>query len=186
MNRTDTHTEVVLVNESDHPVGTMEKMEAHRRGLLHRAFSVFIFNEEGEMLLQQRAFEKYHSAGLWTNACCSHPFPGEETSAAAHRRLFEELGFDTRLQKIFDFRYKTDFDNGLTECEFDHVFIGRYDGDINANTDEVNSTEYRSLDELELMIKDTPEKFTSWFQIAFPLVREWMIKTSVGSNIMST
>ncbi|MEO6915400.1 MAG: isopentenyl-diphosphate Delta-isomerase [Chitinophagaceae bacterium] len=174
MNTTEIYTEVVLVNELDHPVGTMEKMEAHRKGLLHRAFSVFIFNKEGKMLLQQRAMEKYHSAGLWTNACCSHPFPGEETVVAAHRRLFEELGFNTRLKKIFDFRYKTDFDNGLTEFEFDHVFIGRYNGDIHANPDEVHSTAFHSLEEVHRMLIESPGKFTSWFHIAFPLVKKWM------------
>src|SRR6187200_173231 len=108
----------------------MEKMEAHRKALLHRAFSVFIFNGKGEMLLQQRALNKYHSGGLWTNACCSHPFPGEDTLDAARRRLFEELGFATELKKIFDFTYKSPFDNGLTEHEFDHVFVGLFEGSI--------------------------------------------------------
>ena len=108
----------------------MEKMEAHKKGLLHRAFSVFIFNGKGEMLLQQRALNKYHSGGLWTNACCSHPMPGEKTEDAADRRLKEELGFETPLEKIFDFVYKAEFDNGLTEYEFDHVFAGEYEGEI--------------------------------------------------------
>src|ERR1700754_1322335 len=116
--------EVILVNENDIPVGTMEKMEAHRKALLHRAFSVFIFNSKGEMLLQQRADKKYHSGGLWTNACCSHPKPGEEIETAASRRLREELGFGTGLRKVFDFIYQSPFDNGLTEFEFDHVFFG--------------------------------------------------------------
>src|SRR5271168_1810255 len=113
--------EVILVDESDQPLGTMEKMEAHRRAVLHRAFSVFIFNSRGEMLLQQRAPDKYHSAGLWSNACCSHPRPGEETADAASRRLKEELGFTTPLEELFHFTYKSEFGNGLTEYEFDHV-----------------------------------------------------------------
>ena len=122
--------EVVLVDEQDKPVGVMEKMQAHREGKLHRAFSVFIFNDKGEMLLQQRAFNKYHSAGLWTNACCSHPKPNETTETAAARRLNEELGFKTSLEKLFDFTYKASFENGLTEYEFDHVFSGIYNGEI--------------------------------------------------------
>src|SRR4028119_3934 len=108
-------TEVVLVNELDEPIGTMEKMAAHRKALLHRAFSIFIFNHRNEMLLQQRSLSKYHSGGLWTNACCSHPLPGEDVHAAALRRLKEEMGFSTALQKIFHFTYKSTFDNGLTE-----------------------------------------------------------------------
>src|SRR5215468_430433 len=114
--------QVILVNELDEEIGTMEKLSAHEQGVLHRAISVFIFNEKGEMLLQQRASRKYHSGGLWTNACCSHPHPGEATHAAALRRLKEEMGFETSLKKAFDFVYKTSFDNGLTEHEFDHVF----------------------------------------------------------------
>ena len=116
--------DVILVDEHDVQTGTMEKMEVHQKALLHRAFSIFIFNEKGEMLLQKRADRKYHSAGLWTNACCSHPKPGEETLAAAEIRLQEEMGFNTELKKAFDFIYKAPFDNGLTEYEFDHVFIG--------------------------------------------------------------
>src|SRR5215475_1033999 len=122
-----TKEEVILVDEDDFQVGTMEKMEAHRKALLHRAFSVFIFNTKGEMLLQQRALNKYHSAGLWTNACCSHPAPGESTLDAAEKRLLEEMGFITPLQEIFEFTYKTEFDNGLTEYEFDHVVVGTWD-----------------------------------------------------------
>src|ERR1700733_15003891 len=129
--------EVILVDETDTPLGKMEKMEAHRKALLHRAFSVFIFNSKGEMLLQRRAPGKYHSGGLWTNACCSHPRPGEETSQAAKRRLFEELGFTTPLEKIFDFTYKSEFDNGLTEHEYDHVYVGQYDQGVYPNQEEV-------------------------------------------------
>lgn len=120
--------DVILVDEQDRPTGRMEKIEAHRKALLHRAFSIFIFNEKGQMLLHKRAAGKYHSGGLWTNACCSHPQPGEETLAAAENRLVEEMGIRVPLTKAFDFSYRAEFDNGLTEYEFDHVFTGTYDG----------------------------------------------------------
>ena len=164
--------EVILVNEADAPVGTMEKMEAHRKALLHRAFSVFIFNSRGEMLLQRRASGKYHSPGLWTNACCSHPRPGEETHSAASRRLAEEMGFTTRLEKLFDFTYRSEFDNGLTEFEFDHVFVGQYDSDIHPDAAEVSDYCYQSLDEIKKGMETRPDHFTSWFHLAFPLVTE--------------
>jgi isopentenyl-diphosphate delta-isomerase len=128
---------VILVNDKDEVTGTAEKMEAHQKGWLHRAFSVFIFNSNGEMLLQQRAINKYHSGGLWTNACCSHPQPGEITEASAKKRLKEEMGFEVPITPVFDFIYKTEFENGLTEYEFDHVFTGEYDGKINYDEDEV-------------------------------------------------
>lgn len=162
--------EVILVSEDDTPLGTMEKMEAHRKALLHRAFSVFIFNSKGEMLLQQRAPGKYHSAGLWTNACCSHPRPGEDTREAALRRLHEELGFTTPLKKIFDFTYKSEFDNGLTEFEFDHVFTGIYDGSVYPAPLEVSDYRYLSLEEIRTSLRDQPKEFTSWFHLAFPIV----------------
>jgi len=163
-------TEVVLVNESDEAVGTMEKMAAHKIGILHRAFSVFIFNHKGEMLLQQRAMSKYHSAGLWTNACCSHPLPGEDTLDAANRRLSEEMGFQTSLEKIFDFTYKATFDNGLTEYEFDHVFIGYYEGEVRPDKGEVNNFCYKTVESIKSSLENTPDQFTAWFLIAFPLV----------------
>jgi isopentenyl-diphosphate delta-isomerase len=168
-------TEVILVNEHDEPVGAMEKMEAHRKALLHRAFSIFIFNSRGEMLLQQRALNKYHSGGLWTNACCSHPFPGEDTLDAAKRRLYEELGFSAELKKIFDFTYKSPFDNGLTEHEFDHVFVGSYEGSIVPQKDEVNDYCYKSLADIKHSLSTHPSKYTSWFHIAFPRVEEWSV-----------
>ncbi len=163
---------VILVDESDQPLGAMEKIEAHRQALLHRAFSVFIFNSRGEMLLQQRAQEKYHSAGLWTNACCSHPRPGEDTRAAAIRRLREELGFTTDLQKLFEFTYRTAYDNGLTEFEFDHVFVGTYDQEIFPDRAEVSDYRYQSLPEIESELASAPSTFSSWFQLAFPLLKE--------------
>ncbi len=166
--------EVILVNEFDEPVGTMEKMAAHEQALLHRAFSVFIFNSDGLMLLQQRAEGKYHSPGLWTNACCSHPFPGEAVEDAAIRRLQEELGFTTTLKKAFHFTYKAEFDNGLTEHEFDHVFTGIYDGPMELNPDEVSEIVYKSMDEIESSLQLVPHKFTAWFLIAFPQLKQWM------------
>ncbi len=165
--------DIILVNERDEQVGTMEKMQAHRSAQLHRAFSVFVFNSRGEMLLQQRAFNKYHSGGLWTNACCSHPRPGEETLQAAGRRLQEEMGFDVTLQKMFDFIYKSEFDNGLTEFEFDHVYGGVYDGAIVANKSEVYDFCFKSIDEIKESLLQSPGKYTVWFRIAFPLVEKW-------------
>jgi isopentenyl-diphosphate delta-isomerase len=169
--------EVVLVNERDEPVGTMEKMEAHRQAILHRAFSVFVFNKNGDVLMQQRAFSKYHSGGLWTNTCCSHPRPGEPVLDAAHRRLQEEMGFNTALTKAFDFIYKADFENGLTEHEFDHVFTGIYDGPIDFNTDEVAAYAFIPAQDLEQQIQKTPERFTAWFHIAYPKLKTWMVTT---------
>ena len=165
---------IILVNEHDDMVGIMDKMEAHRQGLLHRAFSIFIFNRKGEMLLQQRALSKYHSAGLWTNACCSHPMPGEKTKDAAQRRLKEELGFETALEKVFEFTYKASFDNGLTEHEFDHVFVGKYDGKIHPNIHEVQDYCYKSMQEIEYSLQSHSHKYTAWFKLAFPqIMNSW-------------
>lgn len=165
--------EVILVNEKDEEVGTMEKLEAHRKALLHRAFSVFIFNSKGEMLLQQRAINKYHSGGLWTNACCSHPAPGEKTAQAANRRLREEMGFSTTLEEIFEFTYRTDFENGLTEYEYDHVFAGVYDGAIKADPQEAKDFCFKPLADIQTSLTSHPEKYTVWFRIAFPKVLAW-------------
>lgn len=166
-------TQVILVDINDRETGAMEKMEAHEKGLLHRAFSIFIFNEKGEMLLQQRALNKYHSGGLWTNACCSHPLPEEATDAAARRRLKEELGFETPIEKIFDFVYTVDFENGLTEHEFDHVFAGEYQGNINFNKVEVMDFCYKEVLEIHQNLKTQPQKYTAWFQLAFPKIEDW-------------
>ncbi len=168
--------QVILVNENDKPTGTMEKMEAHKKGLLHRAFSVFIFNSKGEMLLQQRALNKYHSGGLWSNACCSHPRPGEEISFAARRRLKEETGFDAPLEKIFDFIYKAEFDNGLTEYEFDHVFIGEYEGEIKFNKNEIMDFCYSKMKNIRHSLETHPKKYTAWFHPAFPKIEDWWSK----------
>ncbi len=172
---------VILVDEHDIEIGSMEKMEAHIQGLLHRAFSVFIFNSQGEMLLQQRALRKYHSGGLWTNTCCSHPKPNETTLDAAHRRLQEEMGFDTPLVKAFSFKYKAEFTNRLTEHEFDHVFVGYHDGKIESNFDEVENYAYRSMEKIEASFAQQADFYTEWFLIAFPKVKEWMATREVIS-----
>jgi isopentenyl-diphosphate delta-isomerase len=164
---------VILVNKKDEETGTAEKMEAHRKGLLHRAFSIFVFNSKGEMLMQQRAAGKYHSGGLWTNACCSHPRPGEKTDEAAQRRLKEELGFETQLTEIFEFIYQAEFANGLAEYEYDHVYVGEYDGLIQANKEEVMDVSFCSIREIRRLIAEHPENYTAWFQIAFPKVEKW-------------
>lgn len=157
---------VILVDEQDHETGVMEKMEAHRQGLLHRAFSVFVFNGQGELLLQRRALSKYHSAGLWTNTCCSHPRPGEATLDAAHRRLREEMGMDCDLALKTTFIYKTPFDNGLTEHELDHVFTGRSDQQPLINTGEVEGFAWKPLAVIRKDMEAQPELYTSWFRIA--------------------
>jgi isopentenyl-diphosphate delta-isomerase len=175
--------DLILVNELDEPVGVMEKMEVHKKGLLHRAFSIFIFNDRGEMLLQQRALQKYHSAGLWTNACCSHPRPGEDTKDAAIRRLKEELGFTTGLKKIFDFTYRTEFGNGLTEFEFDHVFIGSYEGIVHPDKNEIDDYCFMDLDKIGDDLGSHPGKYTAWFHLAFPLVRKWVLRTGLQELI---
>ncbi|MBN8787277.1 MAG: isopentenyl-diphosphate Delta-isomerase [Terrimonas sp.] len=168
--------EIILVNELDEQTGTAEKMEAHHKALLHRAFSVFIFNTKGEMLLQQRALSKYHSAGLWTNACCSHPRPGEETIHGAKRRLKEELGFTAELKKAFDFTYSASFDNGLTENEFDHVFTGIYDGPVEPNPEEVMDYNYKPMEKIKEALITNPQLYTAWFIIAFPKIEEYLAK----------
>ncbi|RYY57842.1 MAG: isopentenyl-diphosphate Delta-isomerase [Chitinophagaceae bacterium] len=165
--------ELVLVNEQDEQTGTGEKMAVHREGLLHRAFSVFVFNKRGEMLLQRRSLSKYHSGGLWTNACCSHPAPGEAVADAATKRLVEEMGFSVPLEKVFDFIYKAGFGNGLTEYEFDHVLVGEYEGSIDYNPDEVMEFRYLPMDQLEASIEAEPGIYTEWFKLAFPRVAAW-------------
>lgn len=160
-------------------LGSMEKIEAHEKGLLHRAFSVFIFNPEGEMLLQQRALNKYHSPGLWSNACCSHPHPGEDVIVAAQARLKQELGFTTPLKKVFDFTYKVSFENGLTENEFDHVFVGEYEGEIRSNPEEVEAYLFKPIDDIKLQLKDNPEIYTAWFHIAFPKIEQHLKNNSI-------
>lgn len=158
---------VVLVNEKDDVIGSMEKIEAHEKALLHRAFSVFVINKNNELMLQRRALGKYHSPGLWTNTCCSHPRVGETYSDGAHRRLIEEMGFDCELKDIFSFIYKAPFDNGLTEHELDHVFVGYCETEPVINTDEVDSWKWIAIDELKQDIKNNPQDYTVWFKIIF-------------------
>jgi isopentenyl-diphosphate delta-isomerase len=176
-------TEVVLVNQYDEPVGTMEKMEAHREPHLHRAFSIFLFNHQNEMLLQRRALSKYHSGGLWTNACCSHPYPNEPVEEAADRRLFEELGINTPLEKAFDFIYQAEFDNGLFEHEFDHVFLGEFEGELNPNPAEVADYCYKSMEEIKRDLEISPAAFTPWFKIALPYLEAYLEKKGAVSSI---
>ena len=158
--------EVILVDEKDRQVGTEEKIKAHKEGKLHRAFSIFVFNHEGRLLLQQRALTKYHCPGLWSNTVCSHPRPGEPVNAAAHRRLMEEMGFDCPLKESFTFIYKTKFDNGLYEHEFDHVLIGSYDGDPVPNPEEAESWKWVGMDELRKDVKENPQNYTYWLRAA--------------------
>jgi isopentenyl-diphosphate delta-isomerase len=157
--------EVILVDANDMAIGTMEKMEAHEKGLLHRAFSILIVNERGEMLIQQRALEKYHSPGLWTNACCSHPRPEESNLDAAYRRLKEELGMYVELTEIFQFTYHAELDQGLIEHEIDHVFLGLTDVNPKPNLAEVMSYKWVNLNELKQDIIAHPEKYTAWFNL---------------------
>ena len=164
---------VILVNEEDDAIGVMDKMEVHRKGLLHRAFSIFIFNHRGLLLLQKRSLVKYHSPGLWTNTCCSHPMPGEKLEEAAKRRLKEELGITTSLRDIFSFTYKATMENGLVEHEFDHVFTGEFEGKINPDVNEVDDYKYVSILEIKQQLINYPEKFTKWFKIVFPKIEMW-------------
>jgi len=155
---------IIIVDENDNEIGSGEKTEVHKKGILHRAFSIFVFNSEGKLLLHQRAKKKYHSGGLWTNTCCSHPRVGEKLEEAVHRRLKEEMGFDCPLEEIFKFTYKAVFENGLTEHEIDHVFIGRFDGVPQPNKDEVEDWKWVNLDDLKTDMKAHPEKYTYWFK----------------------
>lgn len=158
---------VVLVDQNDQKLGLMEKQQAHVAGLLHRAFSVFVFNSKGELMIQQRAADKYHSPTLWTNTCCSHPRDNETYEAAAHRRLEEEMGFDCALDFKFSFIYKADLDNNLTEHELDHVFIGHFDGEPKLNPKEVMAYRWVNLEDLKNDIKINSQDYTAWFKIIF-------------------
>lgn len=158
---------VVLVDENDQKIGLMPKMEAHEKGLLHRAFSVFIFNSKNELMLQQRALHKYHTPGLWANTCCSHQRDGETSLDAGKRRLFEEMGFTTNLKETTTFIYKAPFDNGLTEHELDHILTGKYEGEPNINPDEVADWKWMDLEEVKIDIMKNPSIYTAWFKIIF-------------------
>lgn len=158
---------VVLVDRNDNELGLMEKQQAHIAGLLHRAFSVFVFNSNGELMLQQRAASKYHSPTLWTNTCCSHPRENESYSDAANRRLVEEMGFECQLDYKFNFIYKANLDNGLTEHELDHVFIGTFDGEPQLNPEEVMAYRWVDMDVLKKDMQKNPQNYTAWFNIIF-------------------
>lgn len=158
---------VVLVDQDDQKLGLMEKQQAHVAGLLHRAFSVFVFNSRGELMIQQRAASKYHSPTLWTNTCCSHPRDNETYEQAAHRRLEEEMGFDCELEYKFNFIYKAHLENDLIEHELDHVFIGTFDDEPKLNPDEVMAYRWVELDDLKKDMEKNPQNYTAWFKIIF-------------------
>lgn len=166
----NTDDQVVLVNERDQEVGTMDKLAAHTSGMLHRAFSVFIFNSAGRLLLQRRADGKYHSPGLWTNSCCSHPRPGETVEAAAMRRVNEELGVTCLVNHEFSFLYKADVGNGLREHELDHVFFANYDGPVFPDREEVSDVRWMRMNDLADDLSTSAEQYTAWLQLCWPQV----------------
>jgi isopentenyl-diphosphate delta-isomerase len=157
---------IILVDKKDREIGTGEKMKVHEEGSLHRAFSIFVFNSKGETLLQKRASGKYHSGGLWANTCCSHPRAGEALEKAVHRRLKEEMGFDVPLREMFSFIYKVKFGNGLYEHEFDHVFVGKFEGNPVPNPEEAGGWKWVSLDKLKKDIQRNPENYSYWLKVA--------------------
>ena len=167
---------VILVDKNDNQVGLMPKLEAHEKGVLHRAFSIFIFNSKYELLLQKRASSKYHSGGLWTNTCCSHPREGEDTLDAANRRLDEEMGIKTSLRKVYNFIYKAELDNQLTEHEFDHVFYGVCDNDPILNKDEAEDFKWVDMETLNNDIIKNEDNYTVWFKIAFEYFYNYLKK----------
>ena len=173
---------VILVDESDAKIGIMPKMLAHEKALLHRAFSVFIFNDKNELMLQQRALQKYHSPGLWTNTCCSHQREGESNIEAGTRRLNEEMGFTTDLKETTSFIYKAEFDNGLTEHELDHIMVGYYNDEPTINTDEVADWKWMDLEEVKVDIALHPELYTEWFKIIFEKFYEHINTVDHESN----
>ena len=158
---------VILVDTNDTPLGTMPKMEAHEKAVLHRAFSVFILNSKNQLMLQQRAFHKYHSPGLWTNTCCSHQRLGETNIEAGKRRLFEEMGITSELTELFSFIYKAPFDNGLTEHELDHVLVGYSNEDPTINLEEVSNWKWMDIDAVHVDCEQQPHNYTVWFRISF-------------------
>ncbi|MEM6865227.1 MAG: isopentenyl-diphosphate Delta-isomerase [Bacteroidota bacterium] len=172
---------VILVNEDDQPIGLMPKMEAHEKALLHRAFSVFVLNDSGEIMLQQRAADKYHSPLLWTNTCCSHQRDGEGNIEAGKRRLREEMGFSVELKELFSFIYKAPFDNGLTEHELDHVLIGRYNGLPKINKEEVADWKWMHSTQIHSDILKNPDNYTAWFKIIFERFYDYLIENQEQS-----
>ena len=175
----NTSNYVILVDENDHPLGTMEKIEAHEKAVLHRAFSVFIYNSKNELMLQQRALTKYHTPGLWTNTCCSHQKLDESNIEAGKRRLQEEMGFTTDLKETISFIYKAPFENGLTEHEYDYILVGEYNEAPQPNPEEVHDWKWMKLDDVAADIKKHPEHYTEWFKIIFEKHRSEMVKSSI-------
>jgi isopentenyl-diphosphate delta-isomerase len=165
---------VIIVDENDNELDIQEKIKAHKEGTLHRAFSVFVFNSKGEMLLQKRSINKYHSGGLWTNTCCSHPRPGEAIEDAAKRRLNEEMGFYCDLKEVFHFVYNVEFENGLTEHEFDHVFICNYDGPVEIDPNDADDFKWMDLGSIREDIEQNPEYYTEWFKIGFDKLSDYL------------
>jgi isopentenyl-diphosphate delta-isomerase len=158
---------LILVDEENNQIGIGEKMAVHRQGALHRCFSIFVFNDKNQLLLQKRSQSKYHSGGLWTNTCCGHPIDGEPVEKAAHRRLAEEMGFDTDMKEAFSFIYKAKLNSGLTEHEYDHVFVGRYTGVVTPNPEEADGFEWEDIDFVMSDMDTNPERYTVWSKIAF-------------------
>ncbi|WP_350291303.1 isopentenyl-diphosphate Delta-isomerase [uncultured Croceitalea sp.] len=169
--------QVILVNKNDEPIGLMPKMEAHEKAILHRAFSVFVMNNKGEIMLQQRAADKYHSPLLWTNTCCSHQRDGETNIEAGKRRLQEEMGFKVELKELFSFIYKAPFDNGLTEHELDHVMMGYYDGEPLINKKEVEDWKWMASEAIRLDISNNSDNYTAWFKIIFDKFYDFISKS---------
>jgi isopentenyl-diphosphate delta-isomerase len=167
-----TMTDLILVDEQDREVGTAEKLDAHEKGLLHRAFSICVFDTAGRLMLQQRAKTKYHCGGLWSNTCCGHPMPGERVEQAAHRRLGEEMGFDCPLEKVHELVYRVPFENGLTEHEYLHVFAGTHDGEPSLNPEEADAFAWADIPALQDAIAAHPETYTYWFKLILPTVLE--------------
>ncbi|SEM05296.1 isopentenyl-diphosphate delta-isomerase [Maribacter orientalis] len=174
--------EVILVNQENEQIGTMPKMEAHEKALLHRAFSVFIVNDDGEIMLQQRAASKYHSPLLWTNTCCSHQRVGESNLDAGKRRLQEEMGFEAELKELFSFIYKAPFDNGLTEHEYDHVMIGNFNTEPKINPEEVEAWKWMSPELVKKDITNNPKEYTVWFKIIFEKFYQHLFNTTANNE----
>jgi isopentenyl-diphosphate delta-isomerase len=172
-----------LVDGRGARIGAIEKIEAHRAGVLHEAFSIFVANGRGEMLLQKRAAGKYHSGGLWSNACCGHPRFGEAVGGAAHRRLREEMGFDCPLRETHHFIYQVEFDNGLTEYEFDRVFVGLYEGEVKPNEDEAEDFRWTDVGTIAADLAARPDRYTYWFRVAFPAARQRIEEELVAAGV---
>lgn len=166
----DAEERVILVDENDQEIGLEPKLAAHQKGLLHRAFSIYVRDAQGKLIMQRRAPTKYHSGGLWTNTCCGHPRPGEDTTAAAHRRLGEEMGFDCELREVTSLTYRAELDKGMTEHEFLHVFVGTFEGEPVLNPEEADSYARTALLDLERDMADHPDAYTAWLKICLPRI----------------